>query len=197
MLRLAGVIGMLLVAVGAASAADVVPGRMDAARQAYQRGEVARAALELQAALIELHERLGKGFAEMMPAPLAGWQSEPAEVQGLGEVGGGLSVTRAYLKGESSMNASLILDSPAVAAAAALFANPAASAAQANLRPVKVGPENALLRYDPANSAGEITMVLGNRVLLHIEGDNLTSGDPLVEVAKGWNVAGIRKLAGL
>jgi hypothetical protein len=188
---------MLLAAAGTAWAADAVPGRMDAARQAYQRGEVARAALELQSALIELHERLGKGFAEMMPAPLAGWQAEPAEVQGLGEVGGGLSVTRAYLKSDSSMNASLILDSPAVAAAAALFTTPAAAAAQANLRPVKVGSENALLRYDAANKAGEITLVLNNRVLLHIEGDNLSSGDPLVEVAKGWNFAGIRKLAGV
>jgi hypothetical protein len=197
MVRTVALCCLLLVAAGTVIAADAVPGRMEAARQAYQKGEIARSALELQAVLGELHERLGKGFAEMMPAPLTGWLAEPAEVQGLGEVGGGLSVTRAYLKSDSSMNASLILDSPAVAAAAALFTNPAAAAAQTNLRPVKVGAENALLRYDAVNKAGEITIVLNNRILLHIEGDNLTSGDILAEAARGWNFAGIRKLAGV
>ena len=197
MVRTVALCCLLLVAAGTVFAADAVPGRMEAARQAYQKGEIARSALELQAVLGELHERLGKGFAEMMPAPLTGWLAEPAEVQGLGEVGGGLSVTRAYLKSDSSMNASLILDSPAVAAAAALFTNPAAAAAQTNLRPVKVGAENALLRYDAVNKAGEITIVLNNRILLHIEGDNLTSGDILAEAARGWNFAGIRKLAGV
>jgi hypothetical protein len=84
-----------------------------------------------------------------------------------------------------------------VAAAAALFANQAATAAQPNLKRIKVGAEDALLRWDAANHTGEVTMVLGNRVLLQIEGDNLAQGDALVDAAKGWNVAGIRKLVGV
>lgn len=191
---------MVVVAVGLtlpAFAADDVPARIDAARTAFQKGDLPRAARELDAALRLLHERLGHSLAATMPPPLSGWQAEAPEIQGLGQVGGGLSVTRAYGYNESSLNASLILDSPAVEAAAALLANPAATAAQPNMKRVRIGAEDALMRYDNSTKSGEITLVLGGRVLLEIEGENLSNGDVLMEAAKGWNVAKIRVLSGL
>lgn len=178
-------------------AADPVPGQIDAARAAYQKNDLPRTARALEAALADIHERLGKALAETMPPAATGWQADPPEIQGLGQVGGGLAVTRAYGKGEESLNASLFLDSPAVEAAAALFTNPTATAAQPNMKRIKVGNEDALLRFDAANKSGEITMVLGNRILLAIEGDNLSNADALTEAAKGWNVARIRTLGGL
>ncbi|CAA7614435.1 conserved hypothetical protein [Magnetospirillum sp. LM-5] len=174
--------------------ADDVPAKLDAARAAYAKGDVARAARELEAVLTGLHQRLGKALAETLPAAMAGWQAEAPEIQGLSQAGGGLSVSRAYAKGDSSLNATLILDSPAVDAAIGLFANPAA---RAGTRKVKVGPEDALLRYDSSTHAGEVTLVIGNRVLLEIEGDGITNGETLVDAAKGWNTARIRTLVGL
>ncbi len=187
--------GVLLAA--PALAADNVPAQIDAARAAYQKNDLPRTARALEAALQDIHDRLGRSFADTMPPAPAGWQADAPEIQGLGQVGGGLSVTRAYTKGEASLNASLFLDSPAVEAAAALLANPAATAAQPNMKRVKVGGEDALVRYDGTNKAGEVTIVLGNRVLLEIEGDGLANADLLAEVAKGWNVAKIKGLAGL
>ncbi|MCR6630738.1 MAG: hypothetical protein NVV74_12200 [Magnetospirillum sp.] len=180
-----------------AMAADIVPAQLDAARAAYQKNDLPRTAKALETALADIHDRLGKALAETMPPAASGWQAEPPEIQGLGQVGGGLAVTRAYGKGEASLNASLFLDSPAVDAAQALFGNPAATAAQPNMKRVKVGSEDALLRYDSSTKAGEITLVLGNRVLLSIEGDNIASADPLTEAAKGWNLARIKALSGL
>lgn len=190
-------VGLTLPAFAApAFAADDVPARIDAARAAFQKGDLPRAARELDAALRQLHERLGHSLAETLPPPLIGWQADASEIQGLGQVGGGLSVTRAYSHNESSLNASLILDSPAVEAAAALLANPAATAAQPNMKRVRIGAEDALMRYDNSTKSGEITLVLGSRVLLEIEGENLANGDVLMDVAKGWNVAKIRALSG-
>ncbi|CAA7614203.1 hypothetical protein [Magnetospirillum sp. UT-4] len=186
----------MAIAVGAAAAADDVPARLDAAKAAWARGDLPRTARELDAVLTQVHERLGRAFAETMPPPPPGWTAEKPEVQGLGQVGGGLSVSRAYTHNESTLNASLILDSPAVEAAAALLANPAATAAQPNVKRVKVGADEALMRYDPITRSGEITLVLGTRVLLEIEGDGLSAADVLVEGAKGWNTARIRSLAG-
>lgn len=191
-----GTVGMLL-ACAPVWAADMVPSQIEAARAAYQKNDLPRTAKALEAALSDIHDRLGKALAETMPPATAGWQADPPEVQGLGQVGGGLAVTRAYAKGEASLNASLFLDSPAVESASALFGNAAATAAQPNMKRVKVGAEDALLRFDAANKSGEITMVLGNRILLAIEGDNLASADVLTEAAKGWNVARIRALGGL
>jgi len=194
---MAGWMRMLAVALPAAlvavpAVADDVPGRLEAARTFYAKGDLPRTARELEAALTQLHQRLGKSLAETLPPALAGWQAEQPEIQGLAQAGGGLSVSRAYAKGDSSLNATLILDSPAVEAAVALFASPVA---RAGTRRVKVGADDALLRFDASTHAGEITLVVGNRVLLEIEGDNLSTGDTLLEAAKGWNLARIRTLA--
>ena len=191
-----GGVGVLALCVPA-WAADQVPAQIDAARAAYQKNDLPRTARALEAALQDIHDRLGKALADTMPPASAGWQADPPEIQGLGQVGGGLVVTRAYGKGESSLNASLFLDSPAVEAAGALFSNPAAPAAQPNMKRIKLGAEDALLRFDASNKAGEVTMVLGGRILLSIEGDNIASADVLTDAAKGWNVAKIRSLGGL
>jgi hypothetical protein len=179
----------MMVAVSAR--ADDVPARLEAAKTFYSKGDLPRTARELEAVLAQLHQRLGKALAETLPPALTGWQAEAPEIQGLAQAGGGLSVSRAYAKGDTSLNATLILDSPAVEAAVALFAAPAA---RAGTKRVKVGGDEALLRFDPSTHAGEITLVIGNRVMLEIEGDNLTSGETLQDAAKGWNVARIRAL---
>jgi len=192
MKRAAMVAALTLLAVPAVAAEDV-PALIEAGRQFYQKGDIARAAHQLETALADLQDRLGRGLSADMPPVPAGWQGEDAEIQGLGAVGGGVSVTRAYTKGDASLNASIILDNPAVESAVALFANPAVDP---TLRRVKVGSEDALVRWDSAGGSGEITLVVSNRVLLQIEGDNLVAGEVLTDLAKGFNVAGIRKLIG-
>lgn len=184
-------------AVSAATAAEPaadVAARIEAARAFNQKGDIARAAHELETALIDLQNRLGRGFSDDMPPPPAGWQAEDPEIQGLGAVGGGLSVTRAYTRNDASLNASIILDSPAVEAAGAQFANPVPLP---GVKRIKVNGEDAMLRWDNQARSGEITIVLGGRVLLQIEGDSLPSPDLLPEVAKTFKIAAIRKLAGL
>ncbi len=171
--------------------ADAVSGHLDAGARAYRRGDITVAARELQAAVMDLQQRLGRDLAAAMPPVPAGWQADDPEVEGLGSVGGGLSVTRAYTRDDSSLNVSIILDSPAVGAAAALMANPTA---QPNLKRVKVGAEDALLRWDAAARSGEITLVVASRVLLQIEGDGLPGDDALVDLARGFDVAALRKL---
>jgi hypothetical protein len=172
------------------SAAESVSAHMDAARTAHAKGDLARAAMELEAALVELHGRLGRQLTEFLPPVPAGWQAEAAETQSLAGSGGGMAVTRAYGRDESTLNAALILDSPAVAAAAAQFEG----APQPNVAKVKVGAEDALLRWDAEGRNGEVLMVLGKRILLQIEGDNIASADLLNDAARGWNLAGIRKV---
>jgi hypothetical protein len=184
----------VVLAAGPAGAGETVAGHIDAGQRAYQKGDTARAAHELEAAVLELQSRLGRALSDALPPVPAGWQAEDAEVDGLGSVGGGLSVTRAYTKADSSLNVSIILDSPAVEAAAAPLAN---SADQPNLKRIKVGAEDALLRWDASAKSGEITVVIAGRILLQIEGDNLPTGDVLVDMAKGFDTAAIHKVIGV
>lgn len=172
-----------------AAAAESVAAHLDAARAAHAKGDLARAAMEAEAAVIELQGRLGRLFADFLPPVPTGWQADPAETQSLASSGGGIAVTRAYGLEETTLNASLILDSPAVAAAAAQFDG----TLQPNVSKIKVGGEDALLRWDAEGRNGEVLMMVGKRVLLQIEGDNIATPDLLSQAAKGWNLAGIRK----
>lgn len=187
----------MLATPAAVMAADQVRARIDAAGAAYNKGDLSQAASDLGAALAAVQERLGHKLIEFLPLAPSGWGVEPPEVMGLGSVGGGLAVTRAYVGRDASLNVSIILDSPAVEAAAALIANPAATAAQPNVTRLKVGAEEALMRWDSTIRSGEITIVLGGRVLLEVAGDNLANSGLLVDTVKGWNLAGIRRLTGL
>lgn len=189
MRRAALILGLATLWAFSAQAADTVPARLDAARAAHAKGDLARAALELESAVAELQARLGKQLAEFLPPPPAGWQAEPVETHSLAGTGGGLAVTRAYGRDDSTLNISLIIDSPAVSAAAAQLA----AAPQPNARKVKVGAEEAVMRWDSQGRNGEVLMVLGPRILLQIEGDSLATSDILADMAKGWNLAGIRK----
>jgi hypothetical protein len=169
--------------------------RLDNARTFHAKGDLARTALELEAAIAEIRTRLGRALADFLPAIPVGWQAEPPETQDMASAGGGMAVTRAYGREDNSLNATLVLDSPAVATAASQMA--ASAAPQPNIRRLKVGNDDALLRWDAATRSGDITLVLGSRVLLQIEGDNLGTSDVLIEAARTWNVAGIRKYLGL
>lgn len=174
---------------------DSVPARLEAARAAHAKGDLARAATELEAVIVDLHARIGAALGEYMPPPPSGWTAEAPETQGLFNAGGGLSVSRAYARDDASFNALLVLDSPVVSATATQF-HPG-TVLPTNVRRVHVGQDDALLRWDATTHAGEITLVLGTRVMLQIEGDGIASGDQLIELAKGWNLVSIRKLVGL
>lgn len=173
-----------------AAAADVIP-HIDAARAYMQKGDVARSAHELEIALLDLQDRLGRSLSDLMPAPPSGWVAEEAEYEGLGSAGGGLTVSRAYTKDDASLNASLILDNPAVDEAVSQ------APAQSATKKIKLGAEDAVLRWDASSHSGEITVVMAHRVLVQITGEGVESGETLTDLAKGIDFAKIRKVVGI
>ena len=179
-----------MLTMGTAGAADI-GGRLDGAKALYQKGEIAKSTHELEAVLMELQDRLGRSLEALMPAPLPGWHSDEAEYEALLNSGGGLSVSRAYAKGDASLNASIILDNPAVDAA--LEPQPA----QQSVKKIKVGNDDAVLRWDAASHSGDLTLVLGRRVLVQIEGEELASSDPLTDLAKALDLAALRRVTGV
>ena len=177
--------------------ADDVSNGIDAARGAYGKGDQLHALSALQAAIKVLNGHLFGQFAKMLPPPPDGWEGAAAEAESLDSIGGGLTVTRAYTKGDATLNASLIVDNPAVAASAAMFQTAAQLASKPGWSHLKFGNDDILLRFDATTRSGEIMMLVGDRVLLQIEGNEIAKGDVLIETNKGWNVAGIRKLIGI
>ena len=176
-----------------AARADDISDKLDAARGAYARADALRALEALQAAETALTARLTDQFAKALPPPPAGWEASPPDSQPLDAIGGGITITRGYQKGEAALNAELIVDNPAVGNAQALFA-PTGPAGGAGWKSVKIGGEDALLRFDAANKDGEIVITLLGRAALQIEGSEIASDQPLTDLAQGWNLTLLKKL---
>src|SRR5271169_4817678 len=105
------VLGVSL-ATAAPASADETGDKIEQARTAYGRGDTLHTLADLQAAESALTAKLVDQFSHVMPPPLAGWEATASEAQPLDEAGGGLTVTRGYQKGDTVLNASLIVDNP-------------------------------------------------------------------------------------
>lgn len=172
----------------AAQAADEISVRLDGARAAYQKADLIKAAREAESAAKLLQARLGKLFGDAFPDMPAPWKADDIEVQSLSDIGGGLSVSRGFIHDDSSLNASLLLDAPAGDVLSAPVAG------TPNTKIVKIGADDALVRFDPETKNGEISIGLDKRVVLEIQGDNIASEAVLLTAAGSWKIAKIRAL---
>ncbi len=189
----------IVAALAAASAAwaDEVGDRLEAARSAYARGDALRALEAVQAAQGALNGRLVEQFAKTLPPAPQGWEASVPESQPLDLIGGGITITRGYQKGEATLNASLLIDNPAVANIVSLF-QPGSGppGGEGGWKTVAVGGETGLLRFDAANHEGEIVLAIQSRAALQIEGGEIADEKILLNAAQGWNLTLLRKLLG-
>ena len=181
--------GMVIIS-PAVRAADAVVEDLNTAREAYEKGNLALALQRAESGLATLVDRLGKALLPALPAVLPGWTAEPAEILGLGQVGGGLSISRVYTKGNATLNVTLILDNQDADTVEVITPD------QPNTTTIKVGDTEGLLRFDTTLRSGEAMIALTPRLRLEIQGDDLDNPEPLRAASKGWNIPMIRKIVG-
>jgi len=191
----AAALALMIAGVAPAHADDVANG-IEQARAAYAKGDSLHTLSALQLAQTTIYNRLSDQFGKAMPAAPAGWEASSPESQSLDSIGGGMTVTRGYTKGDATLNASLVVDNPAVAAGSAMLKQPATQPLKAGWNRIKIGTDDALVRFDSSSRSGEALILIADRVLLQIEGNDIAKDDALVELTKGWNIAAIRKVLG-
>ncbi|WP_159994397.1 hypothetical protein [Roseomonas sp. 18066] len=187
---------LLLLAALPARADDAVEA-IDRARQLYATGDLKGAATELTYALREVDSRRRAQFLAFFPAAPAGWTLEPAEADNAGAalasqmMGGGVMVERRYASatGEAGIKAQIMADSPMVQGLSVMVTNPMMM--QPGDRRIRIGGENALLRFDAEQKSGEITLVSGGS-LIKLEGEGLANADQLTELLKRFDLGRIR-----
>ena len=65
------------------------------------------------------------------------------------------------------------------------------------VRKMKIGTEDALVAYDPQIRGGEVSVLVGGRILVQVEGQNVQNAEPMIAAMRGWNLAALRELAGM
>jgi hypothetical protein len=184
----------------APASADEILEQLDLARELYLEGDYAGAALELDFALGDLRTLVAGQYAETMPEAPEGWTAQrPSTEGGAAMMGGGSIITRTYNEddGQGRIEAQLIVDNPMVQGMAAIFANPALIAAQPNTERLRIGRESGALQFDPDRGSGEVTLVLGGRILAKLEGRGLGSKEVLADMMRAWDLDAVKRLAGM
>lgn len=200
MLRGVWVTAALLLTGGLSASADEVIDQIEIGKRYYVEGDYAGAITELEFALNEVRGKLSALFMATMPEPPAFWSADEAAIDaGTILFGGGIMITRAYqeMKGGGKVKAELVVDSPMVQAFAAVLNNPVMIASEPRIERIRLGRHHALLKWNPADGSGDISMSIGGRILAKLKGDDLGDKSVLIELMKTWDFEAVKDVAGL
>jgi hypothetical protein len=191
----------VLVLVPLAARADSFTDQLDQARKDYEQGDLSTAISDLEFATQELRGKLNTAYLATFPPAPAGWTAEdekPEESAAASPLAGNM-VKRTYraATGQASIEAQLMTGGGFLQGLAAMFMNPAMLAAQPGAKRVRVGKDNAVVTYDPADRSAKLMLDVGGKVSLLLDGKDLPSSDPLVQLANAWDIKKLREVAGL
>jgi hypothetical protein len=169
----------------AAAFADEVSDAMTKAQTAYTEGRLADAKRELDMASALIAQKNAERLKVLLPAALDGWTATDGEAQAIGAafMGGGTSVSRSYSKDDTSVQITILTDSPMMAMAMSLVTNPQ-MAIMSGMKIDKAGDQQLLIAQD-----GNIQAVVANRFFVTIDGS--ASGENKLLYAKAIDYAGL------
>jgi hypothetical protein len=193
--RLAAVVLCLVIVIALPAWADEIGDQIRSALKLYEDGDYATAASELEFAAMQIRQMQAGRIADALPKPLPGWQAEDVETTAMPgmAMGGGSAAAREYTKGDTSVEVQIMGDSPMMQGLAMMMNNPMIAASSGN-KLIKVKGQKALLQYDASDHSGELQIVVGNNVLVTVNGSDVTQED-LQAYAEAVNYELILKLA--
>jgi hypothetical protein len=180
--------------------ADEVIEQIDTGKAYYAEGDLSQALNEFEFAVNTLRTRISTAFMATLPdAPVLWTAGKPSLDNGAALLGTGVMVTRRYEedKGDGWIMAELLADSPMVQAFSAVFSSPVMIANDPALERIRLGRTSALLKWDAAERAGELSVSLGGRVLVKLTGQDLDDQSALVELMQRWDLEAVKQVAGL
>ena len=153
---------------------DDVLATIEEAVKQYKVGDYAGASSNLDYASQLVRQKKSERMKDLLPDPLSGWQAKTASAQTLGTAvfGGGVTVSREYSKGSSSVAVEIVSDSPVLQSVMVMLNNPMfAGASGGSLKTIK--GQRAIVKYDDKERNGEINIVVASRFMVTVKGHNV------------------------
>lgn len=181
--------------------ADEITDQIDQARTYYGEGDVTGAIAELEFALQAMRGKIGQELLATFPEPASGWTVSDGDAQQPGSIpmlGSGTMLSRTYRQegGEGSIEAQLMSGGGFLQGIAGMFLNPQVMAAQSNAKRVRIGRENAVVTYDPADRSSQLVIDLSGKATIMLQGHDLDGAEPMVELANRWDLKKAKELIG-
>jgi hypothetical protein len=175
----------LAVTAVAAVRADEIEEQIQRAQKAYSEQDYREAINELQFAISQIQEKLSAQYVTLLPEPLTGWEADPAETQTMpmALMGGGTQLSRRYHKTEGEeeqvVTIEILADSPMLQAVSMMLTNPTLISSEPGTRPYRHQQYRGVIKQDQANRTTEVSLIVANRILVKVTGENLADTKPV------------------
>ena len=158
--------------------ADEITDSIDEALQNYKDGDYSDAVANLNYASQLIQQKKGEDLKALLPAPLKGWTAEDASSQAMGAamLGGGVTAERQYYKENSRINIQVVTDSPVLQGVMMMLSNPMFAASDGG-KVQRINQQKAIVKYEAGRQSGSIQIVVANRFLVTIEGNDVAKED--------------------
>lgn len=159
-------------------AEDNVLSTIKEAMKQYEKGDYTAAASNLNYASQLVLQKKSEQMQTILPEAPPGWQAEEASSQALGSevLGGGVTISRTYRKGDASVKLEVMADSPVLQSVLMMTSSSVfASAGGGKLETLK--GNKAIVKYDDDDQGGEIYIVVDSRFVVVVKGRQVSRAD--------------------
>jgi hypothetical protein len=177
------------------ASADEVTDQLDAARQAYEAGELRTAAETLNSAVEAIRAQITAGLLTLFPPPLDGWVADEAQSQsgGLASMLTGTHLSRRYVREDNAeVTLTLMADSPMMPMLTMAISMPFMMQANEDLKSFSLKGERGMMEHTPGSETYKITLMVGSRLLVQGEGSGLADAAPLEQYLNALDLEAIQ-----
>ena len=178
--RIVPALAVLFLALPLHAGEDTVLSTIKEATRQYQAGDYSGSASNLDYASQLIRQKKSEKMKDLLPEPLPGWDGKEASAQALGAavLGGGVTVSRDYTRGASTISVEIVSDSPVLQSVLMMLNNPVfAGAGGGRLETVK--GNRSVLKFDSGKKSGELYSVVASRFVVTVKGRQVAREDLL------------------
>ena len=178
--RIVPALAVLFLAMPLHAGEDTVLSTIKVATRQYQAGDYSGSASNLDYASQLIRQKKSEKMKDLLPEPLPGWDGKEASAQALGAavLGGGVTVSRDYTRGASTISVEIVSDSPVLQSVLMMLNNPVfAGAGGGRLETVK--GNRSVLKFDSGKKSGELYIVVASRFVVTVKGRQVAREDLL------------------
>ena len=186
----------------ASSVQDEVVDSLGTAQNFVKEGNYAKAIEEVNYALAKINELTAEGVIKYIPEAPAGFDLVNKQSQGVGAAVALAGTAGAMAEYASDSGAALNLNIAiggvtgqvgSIAGLASMFAGMANDASMGQTKQIRVQGYTGTQIYNAGDRSGTLTFQVGQKITVAIDGSEIDSVEPMMELAKNMDFAGLEK----
>jgi hypothetical protein len=170
--------------------------QIDEGKRLYEAGELRKSVETLNFAVAKIQEAITSALMTLFPEPAEGWTAEAAEAQsgGIASMITGTHLSRRYVRADGAeVTLSMMADSPMMPMLTMAISMPFVMQANEDMKTYSLKGERGMMEHTPGSQTYKATVMVGNRLLIQGEGNNLPDVAPLEQYLQALDLAAIQQ----